>query len=662
MNESDEVNLDPIRQHEKSSVQLANRNGAHARAEANGRGTFVSDPGAGQNSGATVSVAEIFALLEAILRRWHWIFVTGLICAAGGLFAGLHHWETRYSARAQLALFDASHVAEVFKPKPYLVPSLPKLIQSPEVLRRVSSEAHPPISADELAANLKIIPERNSEFVTAAVSGRTPAQVVELINLFAQEAVRFTQKLQAQEASELKRYIQTQIVQVDKELEAQNLKLQSLLSTLPRTGGRSATLTAKLTQDLDAAQEELAKLLLDFTPEFPKVKRLQERIKSLQEQLADAGSTGAGNSGTNSTNSLVQESKSSALSTNLASGTFSESQPEIESARRQVDSLVHDRLTFLGRQYAAEYFEQHPVGYYKLYAPARLEDAVTHSRKMKVILLALFSGVLGMSIPAFVVLLREFLDGHLKTREDVRRVTGLPVIAGLGDLKALDEAARSRSAFRAWLSIKRRLFVPAERGIVCGIIASSPGEGSSTWVNLLAKAASECGARVLTITPPIAVDGKDAGRTLAEQTADKNSQAVVPILGGTDVLASPTQITQHLVGSHRQPVVHLMLPEWAWNGEGRHQWQSALDHWSQIENLVILIGLPPASLHNAVLLAQEIPNLIWLSECGETQAREAQQNVDILRQAGCNLVGAVLNRERHSFLNNALPRWRAQSQ
>jgi len=65
-------------------------------------------------------------------------------------------------------------------------------------------------------------------------------------------------------------------------------------------------------------------------------------------------------------------------------------------------------------------------------------------------------------------------------------------------------------------------------------------------------------------------------------------------------------------------VVHIPLPGWVWNLERRKQWQEALKHWREIENVVILVELPPASEPEAVLLAEGLPNVLWLADahCG----------------------------------------------
>ena len=45
------------------------------------------------------------------------------------------------------------------------------------------------------------------------------------------------------------------------------------------------------------------------------------------------------------------------------------------------------------------------------------------------------------------------------------------------------------------------------------------------------------------------------------------------------------------------------MPGWVWNLARRKQWKQALEHWRHIDNVVILVELPPASVPEALLLA-----------------------------------------------------------
>jgi protein involved in polysaccharide export with SLBB domain len=105
------------------------------------------------------------------------------------------------------------------------------------------------------------------------------------------------------------------------------------------------------------------------------------------------------------------------------------------------------------------------------------------------------------------------------------------------------------------------------------------------------------------------------------------------------------------------PRVDIPLPGWVWNLDRRKQWHSALEAWRTIEHVVIFVELPPASVAETVLLAENVPNLLWLVDSNRSDAAETHAELETLRDARCNLVGAVLNRERAAPLRGRFSRW-----
>ncbi len=228
-------------------------------------------------------------------------------------------------------------------------------------------------------------------------------------------------------------------------------------------------------------------------------------------------------------------------------------------------------------------------------------------------MLTAFGGVLGVLFSAAGVLLVEIVDNRLKTAADVHRVTRLPVIATLGDLKSKGPTAREKWAFRTWTMLQGRLSPSANHGLVCGITSSQPGEGRTTWISLLAEAAGMAGFRVLTIaTRPPGSEEKSRAEIAApnpEANPEANPDTTSLNALTTNALAFPAEVTQQLTGPNPQPSIHIPLPGWVWNLERRKQWQEALKVWRSIDNLVILVELPPASIAEAVLLGENIPNV-----------------------------------------------------
>jgi Mrp family chromosome partitioning ATPase len=234
----------------------------------------------------------------------------------------------------------------------------------------------------------------------------------------------------------------------------------------------------------------------------------------------------------------------------------------------------------------------------------------------------------------FVVIGAEAVDGRLKTVADVERVTGLPVLASVGDLKSMSPAEQEAWAFRTWTAIAGQLNSSPNRGMVCGFISSSSGEGCSTWVNLLVNAANKRGLRA----------GVMAARNVGPVGTESDSSEQVQTTDGSGTLL-PAAVNVAAEGLMAPVRAHIPLPGSVWSLEHRKEWQNTLGRWRNMENLVVLVDLPPASVSEAVLLAENIPQVIWLADSGKARARATREQLKTLRHAKCRVVGAVLNHE-----------------
>ncbi|HUR59910.1 MAG TPA: polysaccharide biosynthesis/export family protein, partial [Opitutaceae bacterium] len=404
---------------------------------------------------------------------------------------------------------------------------------------------------------------------------------------------------------------------------------------------------------------------------------------------------------------------------------------------RQLDSYLG---LLISRQRAIQVFKESPPGNFREMQPANPETVSRNDPYTMVALLSAFCGVLGMIGAGAELLRRELFDTRLKTEADVARVTALPVLANLGDIRQMSLATRETWAFRAWIALQDRLAFSPNHGLICGITSSNSGDGRSTWINLLAGAARKCGFRVLTIAtrptadaPAVAEEvnepraearvepmtaeaeaepvGAMAGerehagaRTATRESASSYGRAHGGAHGGANgsangstngganghshgtsaILSNPTDltggaqsfageseftamtasalftpamVTEKLLGSETDPLVHIPLPGWTWNLERRKQWQGALNVWRKIDNVVILVELPPASMPESVLLASNLPNLLWLVEAGKSDAIDTRAQLQTLRHARCNLVGSVINRAMAPVAGGKFSRW-----
>jgi protein involved in polysaccharide export with SLBB domain/capsular polysaccharide biosynthesis protein len=583
--------------------------------------------------------------MELLFQRWHWLVLGVLICAAGFYLLASEFVKPKFTAVAQLRRLDPRGVSETFKGTPLSADTFASLIKSQDVLRKAGEQAVPPIPAETLAKLIKVEPVPDSDMVKVSLAARDARQAVQLMNLFLTNAVDNVRELDGRQFAMMANdYLKKQVTELNQDIS----NVQTQFVKLPM-GGSVTNKLARMSghlERLSAAREELQALLRDFTPAYPRVQAKQAQIRELeQEQFAEAS---------NATNLVPAEILLPPMTSTGKSDTLN---PEVEIMHIKMRALEDGLLQLVQREREAELYATNPPLSVAIFAAADLASVKGNMRTVKVWLGTVFGGGLGLIASILLILLVEVVDNRLKTADDIQRVTRLPVLTSLGDLQAMNPEERSQWAFRAWTMLQGHLSASANSGLVCGITSSGAGEGRSTWISLLAQAASLTGFRVLTVaTRPSPTHTPEADEFTPDMFADEVGTGSDKALT-TSVLAAPSQVTEQLTGPNSQPVVNIPLPGWVWNLERRKQWREALEHWRQIDNLVIFVELPPANVPEAVLLGSNLPNMVWLTDSGKSHAGPTRTQLETLRHARCNLVGAVLNRETSVPLRKCFPRW-----
>lgn len=631
-------------------------------------------------------VLDFWTALDILANRWHWLAIGGIILAGAFFFLGSNLIKDKWTATAQLRRND---MPEPFKANPTSPETFAALIRAPELLRKVAEQADPPMMAEDLARSLKVDPDPDSDMVKVMLQMRDAPQAVKLLNLYLTNAVEYTKDLQRQQAGRLSReYLKEQVKRMEDDIEALERQFRGLPDSPATTqklakGNGDTNSIAKGSADtnstvaasapvpqvdtllIQALKEsyrtnllELQDALSKWTEIHPTVQRLRQRIKELDGQIASA-----------MTNPAASSQLSAMLPSPAGRAATGALDPQADIIRVKLMALEDGRVQLVKTQHEAEVYFANPPGMASIFSEANLKTIKSNMRKAKVTIASALGGCLGIVLSFSLIALVELTDKRLRTTDDVTRVTRLPVLTTLGDLRRMDDPARAQWAFRAWTMLQGRLSPSSNHGLVCGITSSANGEGRSTWISLLAEAASLTGFRVLTIaTKPSPAQEEAPRRTElpqnvpdTEQTYYEHPNGERPIAQDSalvpNALKTPAAVTEQLTGPDPQPMVHIPLPGWVWNLERRKEWRDALEQWRRIDNLVILVELPPGDAPEAVLLGSNLPNLIWLTSSGKAHAGETREQLATLRHARCNLVGAVLNREPSVPIKRRFPRW-----
>jgi protein involved in polysaccharide export with SLBB domain/capsular polysaccharide biosynthesis protein len=681
-------------------------------------------------------------LFGAVKRNFIWILLAAGLLGTAGFFLAAMVVQPKVSVPLMRITSNAIRTENApldhFMPRDYSEQTLYSMMKSRDVLQRVSDKA----ANDPLLAPLNVTPEKLNSAVNIKPTPN-PDQVVltmeafgglrgmpELANLYAEEMITYMREFQRKEAISINAYLSNQLVLVNAEIGKLTAELMQFSGTGfigfdAETTNRIAKLTrfkdeldqAKIEKVmiearmpvsaggiaipatmLDQAIQERRDLLTQYSPKHPLVEMKDAQIKKL-EALPDKGGPVQAVAASGNNFALTQaadlqgqlkgtESKIETLTkqiqelTNSLGGeSFKGLQFEIK--RQELASKQKARDKLAEREGQSSLYVSNSLGYFDVQSKATLGNVDHKRRWMKVSVLACMAALAGLFVAMGLVMLTEMLDTTLRTAEDISRVTGLPVLASLGDLKKMSPQQQVTWAFRTLTLLRGKLSRDADQALVCGIISANHGEGRSTWVNLLVSAASQRGLRVLTVDTRPTAGAPDSTepqpepfpkRETAPAAAHSEKKETVNGASGTNghtinlpdqptdalttnVLSTPSKVTEQLEDPNAQPLVHIPLPGWVWNLERRKQWQKALDHWKDIDNLVIFVELPPASEQESMLLAEHLPQCLWLTGSGMADAAETKIHIETLRHGRCNLVGAVLNYAPPPFLNSKITRW-----
>jgi protein involved in polysaccharide export with SLBB domain/capsular polysaccharide biosynthesis protein len=594
---------------------------------------------------------DAWSIIEIWRRRWLWVACWTLAMAVVGALIARAVWGHTYTSTAQLIHYEPSTVDDTYRPRALGTPSLVVILQAPGIFENVGSQLTPPVSARVLAERLQITLDRNNDVVTVAATGRTRDESVDIVNRFCAAAIAYTQNLQRQEATEAGDNLARQLVEVENELATTRRSVpidrQAAVAALTAgANGSSNFVPSDLPQRIQAAQNQLDDLLARYTDAHPLVREQRARLAALvDEQRKDAASA----AGANATG---PRATSVPVALPFANG---QATPEEIAMGERLRTLETNRGLLEERQRAIQPFRDNPPGYFRVLLSAEANPTQMRRHRLEIALFAFLGALLGFFGSASQMLVAELLSNRIRTRADVRRITGLPIVATLGDLKGMSPASRDQWAFRAWTALQGRMRSPTNQGMVCGITSAHSGDGRSTVVGLLSRAASSCGFRVLTITsrPSEKLHAEPAGR-IAMAAAQQGASS-------TNDLSMPGQTVELLTREECPPAVSIFLPGWIWNLERRKQWRLALEAWRAVDHVVIFVELPPASEAETVLLAENIPNLLWLVDRDKSDAEETLLDLETLRHANCNLVGAVFNREYAPPMRGRFSRWTANS-
>jgi polysaccharide biosynthesis/export protein len=646
--------------------------------------------------------------MARLCDNWYWVVLMMVLCGAGGFVTGFYSAGRAATTRLALTPTPDLSLPARGEAAPRLPPQLAAKIldelRSPDFLKPTAASAAPAMNPEELDANLTVVLEPENGILTITLRGRLPWTVVRQANHFGSQALERVRSLWEKDLAEQRHSLDLQAAAVEAGLlriraeltalrksndvfditrefaeamdkrAALESRLASLRGQLEGNAAKSRLLAEENQQQnpaLVATREALYQALARYTEEHPKVKALRAALAQMETGGSNAPTPpglvypAGGNplAASLQTQMIELRAQTAALQKELETLTtnretlltrlqeLSRKDPEFARLQSQSQALQESRDALLRQQNGFMLRAIQGTPGLRVLQPARTANLTWRGNTMDGCLWGAAAG-LGGALVALLLVLSNGPSRRIRSRQELEAATGLPVLACLDDLQNMDRKAREMWAFQTLSLLKANLRQTGDRALICGFVSSAPQEGKSTLIKLLAEAASRQGYCVVTASH------KNRGlRPAANANQEPNQAGVPPASAGQSVI--PVVPAESLSGQLLAETPHLPvrigMADWMWSWQHRAQFEQALNNWSMIENLAVFVELPPYSTPAGVMMAEKVPNLLWVSGQDVAHAGRTRLQVDTLRRAHDGLIGAALNRPKRRRGR----RWRA---
>ena len=463
------------------------------------------------------------------------------------------------------------------------------------------------------------------------------------------------------------RDLETRRTALETLLEANRARLAILARDLRSRGSELAT-----------QRRALQEALMTFTEEHPKVQALRETVARLQREEAARADAGESSSARLDV-APIASPEATELRAQIAAqekelegiarqeqarraglAVSGEAGMELQRLEASLKVLKEQRARLIEQVEKTRFLEESAASANRLLEAPRLETVSRWPKWRMGLLWGGASALLALLGGAGTVLASSARSRRMASARHLEAVTGLHVLSVLGDLANWDPRRRQVWALQAFSRLRENARQDSGRALAFGVASSMPGEGKTTWIDLMAMAARQEGFRVVCWMGP--ADGRGGnllGAAPPPPPAPAPASPLEAAAAGRPSLLVPASSpdSSGRASPSSEQAICVAEPAEQWHTATR--FQDALAQWRDQERVVIFVELPPCSEPEGVLLAERLPNLLWVSDTVIANEEETRMQVSILKSCRCHFVGAVLNRAAASANASLLCLWLA---
>ncbi|MGE9292703.1 MAG: GumC family protein [Puniceicoccales bacterium] len=237
--------------------------------------------------------------LYGMLARWYWFVGLALVLTLAGFFIGLGLAQPRYSVSLQLikkpipAVIKAGDVGDAFRPRQLNDRSLEATLLAAEAVRNTARAQG--IDPDSFKGWLDIAQLEGTDFFYLTVhSPNSAQQAIDLVQLWADEVIRYTVTIQRREAMAMSQLLQNETDELKRGLEEANKQLLAFSTEHDYLDGDKQLeaflrSSAALELQLEDARISLATVdqqLINMRRELQAQSPISEQLRASREELA----------------------------------------------------------------------------------------------------------------------------------------------------------------------------------------------------------------------------------------------------------------------------------------------------------------------------------------------------------------------------------------
>ncbi|MER3428126.1 MAG: hypothetical protein C4334_08500 [Pyrinomonas sp.] len=414
----------------------------------------------------------------------------------------------------------------------------------------------------------------------------------------------------------------------------------------------------KLRERIGELEEKRAALLVQYTPEWPEVKKIDEQIKRLKQDLDKAPYEVIKAMRSRYEAALARENKLKQSYYQEAAAANEQNQAEIELSRitQELETNRQFYNTLFQRQKELEITSNDRASNIKVETPAHVPQEPVGPKRLRNILIALLVA-LGAGIG--LAFLLDYLDDSLKSAEDVDRYLHLPTLALIPAPRAerqrllrakedVPEEQKEKTAL-ALISDVRSPITEAYRHLRTQLLlsqagqpprtllltSSQPSEGKTTTAVNMAVMLAQMGAEVLLIDCDLRRPRIHTHFNLA------NVRGVANYLAGE-------RDTESLIQTHAPlPNLKIMtsgpVPPSPAELLGSDEMRRLVAEMSARFAHVIIDSPPVVSFTDAAILSTMVDGVVLIVHGGRSSRAVVRRAKRLLQDVGAHIIGVVLN-------------------